>query len=142
MRIIKVRIPAKTVRSYQCETCKTRYSSKTKARECEKRVLEIRRSAVGDRVSNIEPRTCGTVGKGNINYHFDGIIIKVVGPNPADYEYEVRWLGAQDDRVNGHIYQYEVRYVCPVCNKLRTALYYAPELKSLKVEKKYQHKVR
>lgn len=138
MRTIRRKVPARVSVTYQCITCKTTYRSKHKAQECEKRVLEIKRFVVGETVRNIELRTCcSNLIVKNRNYHFEGTVINIVGPMPSDYEYECKWLGGKPDRINGHVYQYEVKYVCPVCNQLKTALYHALELKSLSVDKKF-----
>lgn len=138
MKTIRRRIPARTQIFHQCETCGTEYSNKAKAQKCEKRVLEFKKFSLGEFVRNIEKRICGVPpppGK-SPHYYFEGIVIKIIGPAVSDYDYECRWLGGKPDRLNGHVYQYEVQYVCPTCNQLETVLYYAPELRSLRVEKK------
>ena len=43
-----------------------------------------------------------------------------------DYEYSVKWLSSYG--LDSHIFQYEVEYTCPTCNKQHGHLYYAPEI--------------
>lgn len=143
MKTIRRRIPARTKVFYQCQTCGTKYGNKAKARECEKRILEFKKFSIGERVRNLEKRTCGIIASGSPaltrkspHYYFEGIVIKIIGPQVSDYYYECRYLDGKPDRLNGHVYQYEVQYVCPVCDQLKTALCYAPELKILNVVKK------
>lgn len=131
MKITRKRIPARTVVSYQCETCGTKYPRKLSAIGCEKRKLETKVFKLGERVKNTTARQCHN-GK---NYYFEGVVIGVRGPVPSDDEYEILILGGKKERMNNHVYQYEVEYVCPVCQNIKTALLYAPQLKSMEIVK-------
>lgn len=108
---------------WQCGVCKTAYDSKKAAQECESREIEERIFKKGNLVRNIEPRECG---KTHAEYQFRGRVIRVIGPQPPDYEYEVKWLGGRG--INLHVFQYEVKFRCPSCQKIKTAFYYTPEL--------------
>ena len=131
-----MRETVKVVRCYEsrCGVCKTKYSSTKKgralkeAKQCASRILEKKVFKLGDPVTNLEPRNCFGGGK---SYYFRGRVIKIIGPEPSDYETEVKWLGGKQERVNGHVFQYEVEYICPRCEKTKTMLYYAPELKNI-----------
>lgn len=114
---------------YVCSKCRTKYSNKKDAARCEKRTREKETFRVGDAVQNIEPRTCQMRQK---NYIFSGRIAKIFGPKPSDYEYEVKWLGGKTERVNGHVFQYEIEFNCPRCGEKRQELYYAPELRVIR----------
>lgn len=121
---------SKTVTRFQCDTCKTEYHNRREAFDCEAKPCEKKMFSVGDKVSNKEKRTC----IGGKHYIFRGHVIRVIGPEPPDEEYEIKWLGGK--RLDRHVYHFEVRYRCPVCKKTKTALYYAPELKLLARGKK------
>ena len=114
---------------YVCSKCRTKYSNKKEASRCEKRIRENKSFRIGDRIQNIEPRTCSMKQK---NYIFSGRVVRILGPKPSDYEYEVKWLGGKTERVNGHVFQYEVEFICPHCKEKRRELYYAPELKKIR----------
>ena len=133
MKTIRRRIPARTNVSYQCWVCGTKYRSKKSAQKCEARTLEIREFSEGYWVRAKEKRHCGLTGK---SYICEGIIVDVLGPMLPDEEYENKWLGGKTERLNGHVYQYEVQFICPCCNKLKRAFYYGPGLQSLEVVKK------
>ncbi len=109
---------------YICPVCKVKYFNKKEAVLCEKRILEKKKFLVGDRVSNIEPRYCQTEDK---DYVFSGKIVRILGPQPSDFDYEMRWLGSK--RLNYHVFEYEVVFRCPHCKDKIVAHYYAPELK-------------
>ncbi len=111
---------------YICSKCRTQYSSKKNASRCEKRIREEKFFCVGDMVQNIEPRTCQLKNK---NYIFSGKIIKILGPIPSDYEYEAKWLGGKSERLNAHVFVYQVKFLCPHCKKTKETRYYTPELK-------------
>lgn len=119
--------PMRTIRrqvvSYQCGTCKTKYSSKRAAQRCERRELEEKHFKVGDRVKALEVRTCA-LGR---NYTARGVITEVVGPCPSDEEYELKWLGGK--RLNYHVWEYTLAVRCPHCKRTQKVRYYAPELK-------------
>lgn len=115
-----------------CSVCKTKYRSKDKSKavgkalQCQKRPLEKKIFKKGDAVTNIELRTCSITGRA---YYFKGKIARILGPMLAYYEYEVKWLGGIPNRVNGHIFQYEVSFICPHCKEKRLEIYYAPLLR-------------
>ena len=131
MKVIRVEIPAKTDVSYQCETCGRKYHNELSAVNCEKRKLERKIFKIGELVKNTTARQCHN-GK---NYYFDGTVIDIRGPIPSDDEYEILILGGKEERMNSHVYQYEVKYVCPICKKIKTALLYSPQLKSTEIVK-------
>ena len=110
---------------YMCSVCGTKYPNKKTAARCEKRTREKKAFVIGDKVRNIEPRICGLMGE---VYVFSGRVVKILGPKPSDYEYEVKWLGGKEKRVNGHVYLYEIEFKCPHCKEKRNEYYYAPEL--------------
>lgn len=113
---------------YVCSKCKTKHSSKRVAEQCERMSIEKKAFRIGDRVRNIEQRMCNAKDK---TYIFSGKIIKIIGPEPSDYEYEMKWLGGKRERVNAHVFQYEVEFKCPHCGEKGEHLYYAPELKKI-----------
>lgn len=118
----------KRVTTFKCGICRTEYDKANDAKKCEKRVLEVRAFAKGDRVSNITPRTCIIHSK---NYIFMGVVVRVVGPMASNYEEEVKWLGAIPERVNGHAFHYQVKFTCPHCKEIREERYFAPGLKKV-----------
>jgi hypothetical protein len=56
-------------------------------------------------------------------------VTRIIGPEPPDYEYETKWLGSKTERLNAHVFMYQVKFRCPHCEEIREARYYAPELK-------------
>lgn len=129
MEVLTRRISAHTTRCYQCSICKTKHRSAGAAKKCEARTLERQVFHRGSVVKNISPRTCLNNGRPE-HYRFRGTVIKVIGPVLPDRDYE-RWLDGKNERLNGHVFQYEVRYRCPRCKKIKTALYYGPELRAI-----------
>lgn len=123
MKKIVKEIPTRTSVSYQCEICKKKYRSEKKAKECEERILEKKIFQIGDEVFNFEPRECYIGAK---PYRVKMTIVKILGPKLPDYEYEVKWLGSK--RLDMHIFEYEVQYICPRCGCKKDARYYAPEI--------------
>ena len=111
---------------FVCSKCRTKYSSKKEATRCEKRIREKKAFCVGDAIQNIEPRTCQIKQR---DYIFFGKIVRITGPKPSDYEYEVKWLGGKSERINGHVFHYDVEFNCPHCGEKRQGWYYAPELR-------------
>lgn len=111
---------------YRCSGCKTKYANKKEALLCEKRILEKKVFNVGSRVKNIETRVCQKKQK---RYFFSGIVTRIVGPELPDYEYEVKWLGGKEERLNAHVFVYQVKFRCPKCKETKCCRYYAPELK-------------
>lgn len=118
---------------YQCSVCKTKYRKLSDARECEAKTLEEKKFKIGDQVTNIEPRLCSR--KNMRLYKFKGEIIKLIGPLCPDFEYEVKWLGGDSKRLDSHIWQYEVKYICPLCGRQKTTVYFTPELKKIEARK-------
>ena len=118
----------KRVVTYKCDICRTEYGKAGDAKKCEKRSLEVKVFIKNDRVSNIEPRTCSIHDK---NYIFRGKVVRIVGPMASDFECEVKWLGAVLERVNSHVFHYQVKFKCPHCKEVRENRYFAPELKKL-----------
>lgn len=116
----------RTVTEYMCEVCRTRYKSIIVAHKCEARKTEERFFKKGDWVTNIEDRECAVV---NWHYRFRGQIVRVLGPQAPDEEYEDKWLGGRG--LDLHVFQFEVRFRCPCCQKMQTALYYSPELRRI-----------
>jgi hypothetical protein len=117
----------KKVVLYRCSVCSTDYTNKRDAEKCELRTLEKKTLSIGDRVTNIEPRSCSM---GHYKpYVFKGRIVKIVGPMASDYEYEVKWLGGK--RINSHVFHFQVKFKCPHCKETREERYFAPELKKL-----------
>lgn len=111
---------------YMCSVCRTKYPNKKEAARCEKRTCEKKSFSIGDTVRNIEPRTCWMNSE---EYIFSGKVVRILGPKPSDYEYEVKWLGGKAERINAHVFQYEVEFNCPHCKEKEQARYHAPELK-------------
>lgn len=111
---------------YACSKCRTKHSNEKDAIRCEKMPIEKKEFRIGDRVRNIEPRTCDSKDK---NYIFSGKVVKIIGPQPPDEEYEMKWLKGKPKRINSHVFQYEVEFRCPHCGERRGHLYYAPEIK-------------
>lgn len=122
MKKIVKEIPARTLVTYQCEVCKTKYRSKQKAKECEERILEREMFKIGDNVYPIEKRECD-----GHPYRPRTKIIEISAPKVPDYEYEVKWLGSK--RLDWHVREYIVEFCCPHCKEKYSALYYAPELR-------------
>ena len=130
MKKIVRRVPAHTVRSFQCEVCGTKYRSAKQAIECESRTKEKKAFRVGDRVLAIEARFCNK--NSSFSYMAIGKIVKIEGPVLPDQEYERKWLGGDSKRLNSHVYKYWLSFKCPHCNEKRKHPYYGPELRSKK----------
>ncbi len=127
MKKIVKKIPARTSVTYQCETCKTKYRTAEKAKECENRILEEKIFKIGDEIIIIPARACSN---GRFNWKSfwpKATVVKILGPMLPDYEYEVKWLDSRG--LNSHVYQYEVEYAC-FCRRedKRGDLLYAPEM--------------
>lgn len=120
--IIKI-IPKRTVMSYQCEKCKTKYISPKKALKCETMPVEKKLFKAGDSVSWKELNTCGARGK---NYRLKGKITRIIGPALSDEEYNLKWL--QNKLAGLHVFQYKVHWKCPYCNLPQSGLFYGIEL--------------
>lgn len=123
MKTITKTIPKRTVTSYQCEKCKTRYGSPKKALKCEAMPVEKKYFKIGNLVSLRELNTCGTYGK---DYRLKGRIKKIIGPTLPDEEYNLKWL--QNRLARLHVFQYEVHWKCPYCNQPNSGLFYGMEL--------------
>lgn len=126
MKIISRRVPARTVRSYQCGVCGTKYRAAEKAKKCEARIKENKTFKKGDVVRGYERHVCSYMGEDR-EFQPEGRVIKVLGPMLPDYEYEVKWLDGRFERINGHVYLYEVAYKC-LCGKPRKDLFRTPEI--------------
>lgn len=127
MRTITRRIPAVTIKLYQCEICKTKYRSKAKALKCNSLGIENNPSLkLGDRVMWREQRFCQNRQK---HYWMSGKIVRILGLTLADEEYNAKWLGGSLS--NLHVRMYQVRWTCPHCNEKREGRFYSPELKKL-----------
>lgn len=120
------RIPAHTARSYQCEVCGTKYRTAEQAKKCEARIKENKTFKKRDVVRGYERHVCSHKS-GDEKFLPEGRVIKIFGPMIPDYEYEVKWLDGRFERINGHIYLYEVAYEC-LCGKQRSYLYRTPEI--------------
>ena len=123
----------KKITLYQCPICKTKYSNASDAKKCEARILEEKKFKIGDPVTNIEPRQCWNRDKRQ--YKFKGTIVQILGPLLPGEEYENKWLGGNSERLNSHVWQYEVEYICPRCQEKEMHRYYAPEIKKLEIRK-------
>lgn len=132
MKVTRRRIPARTVISYQCETCGTKYRTAEQALKCEARIKEKQVFKRGDFFRAYERHVCNHKGRDK-EFLPGGMVIKVLGPMLPDYEYEVKWLGSRPERLNGHVYQYEVEYQCS-CGRPRFTLYWTPEIFLVKNE--------
>lgn len=126
MKKIVRRIPAHTVRLFQCEVCGTKYRTEKQAKQCEARKNEKKVFKKGDLVKVIESYVCSH-GRREKIFQPKGVVVSVIGPMPSDYEYEKKWLGEKPERLNGHVYVYEVLYQC-VCGSMRGQVYRTPEL--------------
>ena len=126
MKKIVRRVAAHTVRSFQCEICGHGYPTKSQALKCEARVKERRKFRKGDLVKGHELYVC-VDGKKKNKFLPEGRITIVIGPTLPEYEYEVKWLGARPERLNGHIYLYEVTFEC-LCGRTRSNVFRTPEL--------------
>lgn len=115
--------------SHECSKCGTDYDRKSDAKNCERRTMEEKIFPIGARVKAKEPRICHLRDE---IYYAKGRVAHIRGPEPSDYEYEVKWLGGDSKRLTMHVFQYQMNYSCPCCKKKKSALYYAPELKLLK----------
>lgn len=113
-----------TVVRYECETCGTRYRNREEAELCEEEPIEEQQFEVGDEVRAIEPRQCWN----GEEYTATGHVLSVQGPKCSDVEYEIKWLGGKRERLESHVFLYEIAYDCPICGNRKTAIYYAPEL--------------
>jgi hypothetical protein len=119
-------------KKYVCDICRTSYSNKREAEQCERRKREKKAFHLGDIVKAGERRMCNIKNK---SFPCSGKIVRIVGPKPADEEYELKWLGGKIERLQSHVYEYEVKYVC-ICGQTQRDRYYAPELtlKSRKIK--------
>lgn len=129
MKTIRRKMPARTEVSYQCETCKSQYSTAKKAFACEKRTLEKKRFEKGQEVVIIGLRACSV---GNPSYRAHGVVNRVVGPVLPDMDYEIRQMGGNLQRMNSHVWEYIVCWDCPYCKEEQRLKFYAPELVKFK----------
>ncbi len=112
--------------SYRCSRCDTKYTNKRSALRCDEMPVEATVFKIGSLVRNIEKRMCG---RDQRQYTFSGVVSKIVGPQAPDEEYELKWLGGKPERLNSHVFLYQVKFRCPHCRKMQEARYFAPELK-------------
>ncbi len=112
--------------SYRCEICATDYPSRKTALECEQRRLEVKQFKIGDMVQSVESHVCGFSHK---LHRPTGHIHKIEGPLPSDDDTELRWLGGQPDRINGHVFLYHIRYACGRCGRKKETQFWAPEIR-------------
>lgn len=128
MKKIVKKIPARTVISYQCKVCKTKYGTAERAEKCEARVLEEKRFKIGDTAYSLVKHECVASRR---PYRPQGKVIRTMGPMIPDNEYEIY------NQKSGkfHIFKYEVEYICPKCNKKHSGLYSAPELRKTEKER-------
>jgi len=91
-----------------------------------KRKLENKKFKIDDKVEAIERRACCAKDE---KYILKGKIAKIIGPEPADEEYEKKWLGGNTERLISHVWRYAVAYICPVCGLKGLVAYYAPGIK-------------
>lgn len=130
MKQIVRRVLAHTTRSFQCEVCGTKYSTKKQALKCENRTKENKIFKKGDVVRGLEYYLCDH-GKKESKFLPEGRVAVVIGPTLPEYEYEIKWLGGKAERINGHIYLYDVTFKC-LCGKVRSDLFRTPELVMVK----------
>ena len=124
VRTITRKIPARTIRSYQCLVCKTKYRHKKLAEKCADRVLEKINFNIGDQVKINLYHICNIDEK---SFYPKGRVVKILGPMLPDEEYERKWFGGYSERLNSHIFQYEVAFYC-VCDMKRSGRYFLPEI--------------
>jgi ribosomal protein L35AE/L33A len=65
--------------------------------------VEEREFKVSDKVTWRERRTCQTV---NRNYFLEGRIVKILGPEAVDEEYNIKWLNGK--LFGKHVFLYNV----------------------------------
>ncbi len=121
---------SEVVRVYQCEVCKSWYQGKKQALTCEKMPVEEKKHKLGSRVKAIEQHECNCGRK----YLPEGKIVRVLGPEPFDYEYETKWLRGRG--VDTHVFVYEVNFSCPKCHDKKSKHFYYPEIAVSKKAKK------
>ena len=117
----------KKVTVFRCEKCKTDYETAREAIKCEGYPTENRVFKKGDWVKGKEQLTCDYEAKDR-GFLPIGKVVKVVGPEPMDYEYSVKWL--RGELLNSHVFVYEVVYKC-ICGQERRHIFYSPELSLL-----------
>ena len=129
MRVIRRKISAHTVVSYQCEICGTKYRTHKKTEQCESRKLEKKKFRVGEPVE----KTAYQHSCHNKVYFVKGVVSAIEGPVNPIIDHWNSYLWPNGDP---HVYQYEVEFVCPICKQTKKTLCYAGELVSLKLVKK------
>ena len=127
MKRVERFIPARTVIRFQCEICGVKYRKESAAIKCESKGTEVQKFNIGDSVRAFGKREC-YLGK---RYTVHGKVIKMIGPRLVSMGY-VHWVRTREKGwCEKHVFQCEVEYICPICHKKKTALYFAPELKKL-----------
>lgn len=100
--------------SYKCAGCKTKYKTFEEALACEQLPIEKKDFNKGDVVKCRHKWQCNRCNK---FYPAIGKVVKVIGPEPYNPEYEVGVVG--ENRSVTHIYYYHVIAPCPKCDKER-----------------------
>ena len=127
MKTIREILPRRVRLTYVCKRCKTRYRNKKRALECDAKPIEEKLFHIGDLVKWREQYHCDRYNK---NYFPKGRVARILGPMLPDEEYNIKWL---QSRLSGkHVFQYEVKWICPYCNDPKSNLFYSPELKKTK----------
>ena len=124
MRITTQRVRAHTIIRYQCRVCRKKHTTENAARYCEARPVENKAFILGQVVRVIERRECS--GR---PYFAKGVVTSITGPTLPDRDYEIRWLGAKPERLNGHIFMYEIKFFCPRCKRPKKVVAFTPELR-------------
>ncbi|MEK7608328.1 MAG: hypothetical protein AAB495_02010 [Patescibacteria group bacterium] len=121
---------------YQCEVCKTRHPSKKEALRCEKKPVEEKIFSLGDTVQLNRFVYCHNLQHPSQKFRAVGRIVRVRKPEPADEDYENRYLGGKRERKQSHVLSFEIKYKCPFCKKEKDALCLTPEMELVKKNKK------
>ena len=126
MKTFRRKIPARTVVRYQCEICEANYRTPAQAERCEARIVEAEKFIPGQLVRAVWQPECSRGGP----YCSKGKVVKSIGPQLPEEDYARRCLGGKTARLNSHVFQYEILFICPHCKQNQSALYYASELKT------------
>ncbi len=129
MRKIVKKIPARTVIKYQCKVCGMKYKTSAAAKKCEARILENKKAKIGDRVHVYQTREC------HVLYQVPDTakVVKIIGPMLPWEDYEIRHLHGRPERLNSHIFQYEIEYISPCCKEVHRIPCFAPEFDKVSV---------
>ncbi len=124
MKRVERTVPSRTIVRFLCEICGKKHRTESAALRCESKGCEVQKFNIGDDVRAFEKRQCN-FGK---TYRMQGKVIAVIGPQLVSGE-ETKWVKAREGWYDKHVFKYEVEYICPICHKKKTMLYFAPELK-------------